>query len=438
MAHPIERYDARTPSRLGRRERSGATPAPVLPRLHWIDWLRVAAIAGVVIFHTLRPFDATDWHVKNAETNDLLGAVQIFLSSFGLAALFLLAGAGVQFALRKRTWRTFLSERSTRLLVPFVVGTLMLSPIQAGIEAAADGTAASALPDFLGWWAAAPGVVLDQADTPAVNGLGYHLWFLGFLFAFSVLGLPVFAALRSQRGTAAVDALARWVAAWPGSTIAFAAPIATLLLAGAALGVEEHGWHEFGQYFAYFVIGYVLIADERFLQAVRRDAVVAGAVLLATVGALIAFDFVGWLLQDTHEFDVRSLAMALLFAIEGWAATLLVLNIGLRARALQRPVPPGVGDAVLPVYVIHQPVILAVAFFVVQWPVGILPKWLVVFGLSAVFTLTLVELALRTPFTRILLGARQRPSTPVVPAPSRPTTDQPLIAPARSNHARAR
>jgi hypothetical protein len=46
-----------------RRESAAAPPA----RLHWIDWLRGTAIAGVFVFHTLRPFNTDDGHVKNAE-----------------------------------------------------------------------------------------------------------------------------------------------------------------------------------------------------------------------------------------------------------------------------------------------------------------------------------------------------------------------------------
>lgn len=416
MAMAIQR-DHSNPSRSGPvwSERPGAATSAA--RLHWIDWLRVAAIAGVFVFHSLRPFDATDWHVKNAETNDLIGASQIFFSTFGLAVLFLLAGAGVQFALRKRHWRTFLRERTARLLVPFVVGTLLLSPIQGLIEETHKGTAASGPPDIVGWWSGAIEWMVNRGVSPTVFGIGYHLWFLGFLFAFSVVGLPICAALRGRRGTDAIAALAGRVAAWPGSTLGFAAPIAVLMLAFAPLGTDEHDWSEFGWFFAYFVIGFVLLADERFLVAVRRDLPVAAAVGLLSTAALIGLDIGEWLTNsESRGVDLRSLAMVLVFVLEGWAWTLVVLNIGLRMARLQRPVSPRVGDAVLPVYVIHQPVILAVAFFVVQWPLGILPKWIVVFGVSAVLTLALVELALRTPVTRLLLGARARPAAPVVHA----------------------
>ncbi|MGD8969135.1 MAG: hypothetical protein PVI07_16630, partial [Anaerolineae bacterium] len=38
-------------------------------RLHYIDWLRVLAILGVFLFHAVHPFDATPWHIKNADTS---------------------------------------------------------------------------------------------------------------------------------------------------------------------------------------------------------------------------------------------------------------------------------------------------------------------------------------------------------------------------------
>ena len=50
----------------------------------------------------------------NAQTSELLTLVTAFFWTFGLAVLFLLAGVGVRFALRKRTWREFLAERAAR------------------------------------------------------------------------------------------------------------------------------------------------------------------------------------------------------------------------------------------------------------------------------------------------------------------------------------
>jgi glucans biosynthesis protein C len=382
-------------------------------RLHWIDWLRVAAIAGVFLYHTLRPFNTDGWHVKNAETSDLLNGFTTFFAAFGLAVLFLLAGAGVRFALRRRTWQTFLRERTARLLVPFVVGTLLLSPFQGMIEATHRATVPNPATDLMGWWSMVINWAVGQGFSPSVFGIGYHLWFLGFLFSISVIALPLCEWLMGERGRRWVDRLARGFTP-PGTSLAFVIPIYALMGIGSALGTSEHGWFEFGWYFGYFMIGFLLISDERFLAAIRRDlwpAAGAAAVVTALVVAGIPdrLDTAG-----EHGMGLVDFTIGAVFAALGWSWTVLILNLGMRVARLQRPVSEHLGDAVLPVYVIHQPVILAVAFFVVQWPLGIVPKWLVVLGVSAPITLALVELALRVPQIRFLLGARvrQRASAP--------------------------
>lgn len=390
-------------------------------RLHWLDWLRVAAIAGVFLYHSLRPFNADDWHVKNAEQSVDLGVVMGVFWSFGLAVLFLLSGVGARFALRRRTWQAFLRERVARLLVPFVVaGVLVLSPIQAYIEAVHKGTFDGPLLDGVGRWL---GAAVDPAGftrfSPTFFGLGYHLWFLGFLFAISVLALPLLVGLKGPRGRRVVDALARGLS-WPGATLAFALPIVVMMSIGVFLGTDEHDWFELWWYFTYFVIGFVLVSDDRFLAAIRRDGPLAlGTAVVSTV-ILTSAPVAGALASIEGGLDVPHFLAGMLFGLEGWAWTLVILNAGLRVAALQRPVGAHLNEAVLPIYVIHQPVILAVAFFVVQWPIGILPKWLVVFGVSLAITLALVELALRVPLTRVLVGARARPAAERDGAPRAP------------------
>jgi peptidoglycan/LPS O-acetylase OafA/YrhL len=414
---------------------------PTTARLHWIDWLRVGAIAGVFVYHTLRPFNTDDWHVKNAQTSDLLGALTTFFSSFGLAVLFLLAGAGVRFALRHRTWQTFLRERTARLLVPFVVGTLLLSPVQAFIEATHKNAYSGSYLEYLGVWAADVAAVIGRASSPAVSGIGYHLWFLAFLYAISVLALPLCRWLMGRRAGEWIRVVARR-STWTGASLTLLIPIYVLMGIGSAMGTAEHDWFEFAWYSGYFLIGFLLVSDDRFLAAVRRDlrpavAMAAVVMVLIVAGIPAPLDTAG-----QHGMGPIDLAIGALFAALGWSWTLIVLNVGMRMARLQRPVGEHLGDAVLPVYVLHQPVILAVAFFVVEWPLGILLKWLVVFGVSASITIVLVEVALRIPLSRMLLGVRVRPARTVASASAggstsagAPMSRQPPQAPvARPSH----
>ena len=103
-------------------------------RLHYLDWLRVLAILGVFLYHAVHPFDPFKWHIKNAESSEVIGIGIAFVFSWGLPLFFLISGAGSWFALRRRTVRQSLRERFNRLFIPFVVGSILLTPIQIYLE----------------------------------------------------------------------------------------------------------------------------------------------------------------------------------------------------------------------------------------------------------------------------------------------------------------
>ncbi|MGD8737748.1 MAG: acyltransferase family protein [Anaerolineae bacterium] len=105
---------------------AGTKPA----RLYYLNWLRVLAILGIFVFHAGRPFDAFPWEINNAEESLLATIVFVFFSPLGMPLFFFLSGAGTWFALRRRKARRYASERGQRLLIPFVVGCLSLTPIQ--------------------------------------------------------------------------------------------------------------------------------------------------------------------------------------------------------------------------------------------------------------------------------------------------------------------
>ena len=104
--------------------------APDSTRLHYLDWLRVLAILMVFLFHAVHPFDFGDWQVKNVDQSEILTIILLLLSIWGMPFFFLVAGAGSWFALQKRSGRQYMRERFYRLLIPFIVGFILFSPIE--------------------------------------------------------------------------------------------------------------------------------------------------------------------------------------------------------------------------------------------------------------------------------------------------------------------
>jgi hypothetical protein len=326
-----------------------------------------------------------------------------------MGLLFLLAGAASHLALRSRTARQYRRERWRRLAVPFLAGSALLSPIQAYVEAVHQGRWTGSPLAFVPayWRDLGTGVwYLNRGVGPAWFGaFGYHLWFLGFLFAFSLLGLPVFAYLEGAAGRRLVARLAAW-SRRRGGALLLAVPLTVVYLALRAAFPDEHDWAEFAFYFAFFVAGY-LLADPRLEAAVHRDLPVALALGVAGLGALVVADFPAWLERWSANpaYSLDYLLLQGLYAVYAWSWTVVAVGVAGRVRRFQVPVPRTAGLA-LPFYVLHQPVILVVALVVVRWNAGVPVKLAVVLAGSFAVTAALCGLVGRARVLRPLLGAR--------------------------------
>jgi peptidoglycan/LPS O-acetylase OafA/YrhL len=383
-------------------------------RLWFLDWLRVLAVFGVFVFHTLRPFDDGDWHVKNAQTSEGISMAIAFLGLWGLAFFFMISGAASWLALRWRSGLEFLRERALRLLVPFVVAYVLLSPLQYFIEQHHKGRSSQSffgdVRTFFG----------DLAgDAPLWLRDTYHLWFLIYLIQFAVLGLPLFLLFRGR-----VDWLAR-ICQRRGSILLLAVPLIPIHLLLLAAPGPDHGWGEFVFFFDFFVVGFVVMSDERLTAAVRRDAV-PGLIVGITafvVGVLTGIiDFLdGWWPDPGYSWAYLWYSPLITIAVWGWLVA--VLGFGMRAPAFQRPLPAPLARAAMPYFLVHQPIILAIAYYVVRWDTSIGAKYAVLLPSAFAASAVLAWLLSTLPGISTLFGVKRVESggTPFV---NRSTADE--------------
>ncbi len=283
------------PARAAAAPSTAAPPHAAKQRVHSLDWLRVLALLGVFVYHTMRPFDTMDWHVKNAEQSDAVTILLVSLS-WGLALFFLLAGAGSALALRWRSATQYAGERLLRLAVPLVTAYLLLSPVQAFIEETHfgryHGSLLAGIPLFCqAEWAG----LREGPDLPLIGQRPYHLWFLIFLLWFALLGLPLLVLLRRPGGRRLVDWLGQH-SHRRGAVLLWAIPLGLVHGALRAPGPIEHGWGELLFFFDFFLAGALILADQRLVGAVRRDLMptlwlaLAATVLLLAVTVTGVFD----------------------------------------------------------------------------------------------------------------------------------------------------
>ena len=104
-----------------------------------------------------------------------------------------------------------------------------------------------------------------------------------------------------------------------------------------------------------------------------------------------------------------------LIAACGWCWTAFMLYIGMRYLDHDSEALRYSQATLLPFFVVHQPAILAIAYFVVQWEAPIAIKLLVVVLGAFALSIGLTELVIkRVRILRVLFGMKEPPSTRLV------------------------
>jgi peptidoglycan/LPS O-acetylase OafA/YrhL len=104
-----------------------------------------------------------------------------------------------------------------------------------------------------------------------------------------------------------------------------------------------------------------------------------------------------------------SIILIFIFTLMSWGWALFALSLAMTYLDFSNKWLVYGNETIMPFYLLHQPVIIVITYFVVQWDAGILVKLLVVIVGSLLVTLGLIELLVR-PFkpVRMLFGMKPR------------------------------
>lgn len=322
-------------------------------RRYFLDWLRVLAFGGLVLFHVGLMYSGWSYNLKSPVTYPAVEWLLEALSPWRMALLFVISGVACRFLIGKLGPGGFALDRLARLGPVILTGMLLVNPLQVWVQLLAQGDTAKGYLDF---WLTS----YLASDRAAMAALGRpmptwdHLWFLVYLLPYTLLLAAVAAALR--RRAAPAPPLGLLLVA-PGIWMA-----ATDVLTGTVAPVTHALYNDWGAHLKWlglFAAGALLAPRDDAWAAIRsrRRTLLAAAsgllvAYLATRGAVLAQpDDLGWTLL------YRSLQGAY-----GWTAVLAVA--GFAAHWLDSPSAAlsYLNEAVLPVYVLHQPFMLAAAY----------------------------------------------------------------------------
>jgi peptidoglycan/LPS O-acetylase OafA/YrhL len=366
-------------------------------RQYYIDWLRVIATISIFLYHNSRAYDYGDWHIKNAQTT--LGATQFveFMNMWMMPLFFILSGASVYYSLKSRSGGGFLRERFFRIMIPWLLtGVFLMGPPQVYLERLSHGQFSGNFLQFIphcfdGFYAFGGNFAW----------MGVHIWYLMLLSFFSVILLPLFLS-RAKTGTSLAQSIAARLGR-PWVLPLLWVPVAVMALLSMAVGLgitEQMGSWDILSYAMFFILGYILFASTSLQEAVKKQGgwFLLAAVVFSAVHLVLKFSVRPAFYED---IDIR------LLATWGWIIGLLWL--GGRFLNFTNRFLTHVNEMVLPFYILHQTVIVVVAYFIVQTGLAIPLKYGITAVVSFAVIVALYELIVRrVGVLRFLFGMRKK------------------------------
>lgn len=363
----------------------------ITERRYDIDWIRAGLIFSVFLFHIGMFFNNFGWHIKNNERISWLDPVMAYLHNWRMPLLFFISGAGTYFALGKRSFGSFIGERSRRLLIPLVFGMFVIVPPQVYVEKHEQyGSFMNFLPH------------LAEGSYPQGNLSWHHLWFVLYLFICAMAAIPVIKLLRSQKG----KIINRWfikLSSLKGFFLFLAIPlwISQVILLNF-FPQETHAlvndWAYITYGFLFFIYGYMLLSN--------REAI-TNLIANRRVFAFVAIVFTGLFFTDYfYSFDPFIPGFIQLFLKAAGDLVIGLCITAYAARYLNRdhPLRKHINEAIYPFYILHQTVIIVVAFFIYKLNMHPGLKALYLTTISFVVCVGLFLIIRNFNITRVLFG----------------------------------
>lgn len=369
-------------------------------RQHYIDWLRAGAMFFLVFYHSGRLFDDPGWHLKNAIRNSGIDVFNSVLELWQMPLFFLVAGAAVWFSMGSRSAGAFAKERILRLLVPLIFGILFIVPPQVYLERIFDGDFNGS---FWAWWPHTFQGVYSTGDASTGNFSWHHLWFLVYLFVFSMLLIPVFRYFRNEKRKPLIDKIAGFFSK-PGAVFLPLIPLVVIELTlrdiyGYGNQNLINDWANFLFYIIIFFYGFIIVSDARIIQAVKRHTWTALGIFVICTFLVVMID---------NETLKPAFLMNIFWPMGTWLALLIWLGLAARLLNFTNSLLRYANDAVLPVYILHQTLIVVIGYYVIQWNWPVAGKYLFIVFSVFIGSLLIYEIVRRNAVTRFLFGIKAR------------------------------
>jgi hypothetical protein len=379
-------------------------------RKYDLDWLRVLAFSLLIFYHTGMFFVSWGWHIKNNELSEAIEWPMRFLSQWRMPLLFMISGAGVYFALGQRSGGTFLRERTKRILLPLIFGMFVIVPPQIYYERLTQGATFNYLEFYQ--------TVFQFRPYPEGSFSWHHLWYLAYIFTYSLICLPLFLYLRSEKGKRTMHTMARLLSTKAGIYLM----IIPLILSEASLRpfwpTNQNliaDWANFTLSLLLFIYGFIVCSQENIRERIEKQRYVSVGIAIVAFTVLVLFYWIQW----PDPSPAGMVLYRTLTVVNGWCWLMTIFGFARKYLNFTNRFLQYANEAVYPFYILHQTIIICIAYYMINWQMSIALKFSIISISMFLLTLFLYECIIRrVNVLRVVFGLKaiSRKSNKSMPA----------------------
>ncbi|WP_083199356.1 acyltransferase [Rhizobium sp. AC44/96] len=353
-------------------------------RRHDVDFLRVCAFGLLIVYHSSILYSSRGWLHQAGGESWFFDLISIGSHPWRMSLLFFLSGVVTAALTSRRSPGEVRLFRSRQLLPPLLIGMLVIIPPQIYITLKMQ--SGFSMPYLQFWWSYVTGGFIDASGREV--GSFAHLWFLAYLWVYTALWalLHHYAPALFLRGGAWLSKTLHGVGLlyWPVLYLAILR-LALFPAFGETLNPVTD-WYAHIVYFSFFLAGALLARHGDFWDAVVARRKMALMIALACVVVLAV---IVTTIPTAERPALLVTALRVCRSAFQWTAIVALLGYARRFVRHSNPVVMYLNRAVLTYYVLHQTVLVLVAYWLQQH--GMQPPW--AFGVVVIVTCAVCAIA---------------------------------------------
>ncbi len=350
---------------------------PMIPqeRRYDLDWLRILAFAGLILFHTGMLY-AESWgfHFKSHYLSSELESLMLIFSPWRMLLIWFVSGAASYFLFEKaKGWRqrgALSVNRSISLLLPLLTGLWLIVPVQLYAQMSQEAGLQMGYGEFfLAFLDLQHPLFSDYQSGVWPHVDVNHLWYLRSLWVYSLILILVAPLLTKWRmGAVLAGGFSR--AFWPMVLLV------VVLMAGIRGHFSGDSIREL-QGGVWFLFGFLLAGQVAFRDALVHKGPLLGGLFTLNL-LLILAGYNGWLAAD--DADYMGVIRLAVYSLQQVLGVLLMLALAARWLNFDHPWRRPLNNAVYPSYLVHQSLIIGLAFVAAEQGMSLEAELLLVIG----------------------------------------------------------